>query len=246
MAAPTSSHLAVRGEAGGVQVLPTNVTGADTDAFPAAPSDLEQGQRDFLSKYQALSEAAFQAVAPVRDNSFSAAGFCYSDFPCLSVNKAAVATIGDKQEVEKEQVAAILDQLTSTDTVTFDHVNGSPFSGLKITKNGAVLDVIAQPGTMESEALGGMAFDMFKLQSDDISTNSIRATQAKTDGQERPLLALCLYPEGADATQTYNFCIGKGLDGKAPDRSSSKRTLSRREGGLSDLLCSFIDIPLIC
>jgi hypothetical protein len=117
----------------------------------------------------------------------------------LSVHKAAVATIGDKEEVEREQVSAILDQVTSSLTVTFDKVNGNHFSDLKISSKGAVLDVIAVPGNMDSKVLGSMVLDMFKLQADDIATNAICATQAKTDGSDAPLVALYLYPKGADS-----------------------------------------------
>ena len=37
--------------------------------------------------------------------------------------------------------------------------------------------------------------------------------QAKTDNQERPFVALCLYPQDADPAQAYNFCISNELDG---------------------------------
>jgi hypothetical protein len=53
---------------------------------------------------------------------------------------------------------------------------------------------------------------MYKMQHDNPATNSIHAVQAKSDGQERPFVALCLYPEGADAMQAYNFCLSNNLD----------------------------------
>src|SRR2546429_128443 len=101
MASP-HSHI-VRGGPSGVQIFPTNVTGADKGAFPPAPGNLKGPTKAFLEKYQPLADKALQKVQPVNQGSFSAAGFCYSDFPCLSVNKAAVATIGNKEEIERDQ-----------------------------------------------------------------------------------------------------------------------------------------------
>lgn len=49
------------------------------------------------------------------------------------MNKAAVATIGDKEEIKREQVSAILDQLTSSPKTTFRPVLGNVFSRLKIS-----------------------------------------------------------------------------------------------------------------
>ena len=220
-----------QGEGSRVQVFAANVTGADKAAFPPVPEQLDAGQKDFLAKYQPLSDAALAKVAPVTQSSFSAAGFRFDEFPCLSVTDAAVALIGDQQEIERDQVAAILDRLTSEEEVTFGTVDGRLFSGLRIVEQGATLDVIGLPGSMASKVVGGMVFDMFKLQSDDIDTNAIRATQAQTDGSTGPLLALCLYPEGADALQTYHFCVGKNLDGSEMG-SGAPADHTRRAAGL--------------
>lgn len=249
MARPQSLSNMVRGVPSGVQFLPTNVTGADKNAFPPVPSNLDGSAKAFLERYQPLSDKALYKVQPVNEVSFSAAGFCFSDFPCLSVSNAAVATIGDKEEIKREQISAILDQLTSSSQATFGNVPGNAFSGLKITNQGAVLDVIALPGSIESKVLAGMVFDMFKLQSDNVATNSIRATQAKTDGKDRSLLALCLYPEGADSQQAYNFCVGNELDGSSTPNSEplpGQPSNSKRGLGITDLICSFVDLPLLC
>lgn len=230
----------------GVQVLPTNVTSTDKSGFPAAADNMESSQKAFLDKYQPLSDAALKKVSPV-EGPFSSSGFCSQDFPCLSVDKAAVATIGDKEEIEREQVAGLLDQLTKSPKAKFDKVPGNVFTGLKMTHDGAVLDVIAAPGEIESNVLGGMVFDMFKLQADDISTNSIRATQAKTKGANAPLLALCLYPEGVDSQKMYQFCVGNELDGSPMRKDARSSSVAKRqEGGISGIICSIIDIPLIC
>ena len=246
-ARPSFSTVQVRDDrAPAVHVLTTNVTSTDGSGFPSTTGKLDSAQKAFLEKYQPLSDAAVEKISPV-EGPFSAAGFCSKDYPCLSVNKAAVATIGNKEEVERDQVVGLLDQLTKTPKTRFGKVPGNVFTGLKIVYEGAVLDVIAAPGEIDSSVLGGMAFDMFKLQADDIATNAIRATQAKTQGGSNPLLALCLYPEGADSQKTYQFCVGNELDGSPmPSPTVSASSAKRQEGGVSGIICSIIDIPLIC
>src|SRR3954467_14501096 len=249
MAAPGTPRLAIkaRSASGGVQVLPAAIVGADRAALVPAPTNLPADQKAFLDKYQPLSEKAFVAVSPVQKGAFSNTGSCFAEYPCFSVERGSVATLGDKEEVTREQVSAILDHLTASPTALIDQSNPDTlFSSLKVTKNHATLQVIAAPGVVPSDTLAGMVFDMFKLQSEDPATNAIRAVKARTDGQEVPFFALCLYPEGADKTQeAYNFCIGNQLDGKPISSSPSpaKRALERRR---LNFLCSFIQIPLIC
>jgi hypothetical protein len=251
MGVPGALRLPVelRGVTGSVQALSKDIIGADWASLVHAPSNLPASQKAFLDKYQPLSEKALSAISPVDNGAFSKAGSCFAEYPCFSVERGAVATIGDKQEVTRDQVSAILDHLTSSPTAVIDQSNSDTmFSSLKVTKNQATLQVIAAPGTIQSDILAGMVFDMFKLQSEDPATNAIRAVKAKTDGKERPFFALCLYPEGADKTQeAYNFCIGNQLDG-TPTLAPPKRSQDKRfsfEGGVS-MLCSFIKIPLLC
>lgn len=239
------SHLLRRTD-DGIQQFPADVHGADRAALPAAPANLSSDLRSFLEKYQPLSNAASSQIGPKDEARFSAVGHCFAEFPCFSVERGAAATIGDKQEVTQVQVSAILDNLTSSSTVTFGPAQGgNSRSGLKITANEATLEVIAVPSTMSANFLAGMVFDMFKMQHDDPATNSIRAVQAKTDGKDRPFVALCLYPANADATQVHNFCLGNHLDGTpiVPAQRMAKRF--SLEGGFG-FLCGIVDLPLLC
>lgn len=52
------------------------------------------------------------------------------------------------------------------------------------------------------------------MQHNDPATNSIRAVQAATNDEERPFIALCLYPEGSDVTKARNVCLGNELEGQ--------------------------------
>jgi hypothetical protein len=156
-----------------------------------------------------------------------------------------MASIGTQEEVTQEQVSAILDRLMSAPTATYAPTSSNPLSGLKITAQQATLEVIASQGTVPSQFLAGMVFDMYKMQHDDPATNSIRAVQAKSDGQERPFVALCLYPEGADATQAHNFCLGNNLDGSPMAHVQAKEKRLSIEHGLS-FLCGIVPIPLLC
>jgi len=216
---------------------------ATTMALPSnfkARSDLDPAQRAFLEKYQPLSDAASKAIGPVDGTTPSGSGFCSNDFPCATVTKTTATNLGEKEEIERDTASALLDQLTASPEVTLGKVQGSDLNGLKLTHEGAVLDIIGVPGTFKSEVLAGMVFDMYKFQSDDVTTNSIRATPAKSDRATGSPMALCLYPEGADAEEAHQFCIGKDMEGNP----TVPPTMNKRQ--ISDLLCGIIDIPIVC
>lgn len=237
--------MPLRGAENSIQVFPADVHGPNIGALQPTPSNLSSSLRLFLDKYQPVANAASARIGAKDEALFTSAGHCFAEFPCFSVERGAMATIGSQEEVTQEQVSAILDRLTSSPTVSFEPDASTMLSGLKLTANQATLQVIAAQGTVPSSFLAGMVFDMYKMQHDNPTTNSIRAIQAKSDGEERPFVALCLYPEGADATQARNFCLGKELDGSPTPLTQSKTKRFSIEHGLS-FLCGLIQIPIIC
>lgn len=241
----TKDAMPLRRAAGNIQILPADVHGPETGALRPVPADLSSSLHMFLEKYQPLANAASAQIGAKQSAVFTSAGHCFTDYPCFSVERGAMASIGDKEEVSQEQVSAILDRLTTTPTVTFEHDATAMLSGLKLTHNQATLEVIATQGTMPSNLLAGMVFDMYKMQHDDPSTNSIRAVQAATDGQERPFVALCLYPEGANAAEARNFCLGNELDGQRTTLTQDKSKRFSIEHGLN-FLCGLVKLPLLC
>jgi hypothetical protein len=229
-----------------VQELPADVQGPNTGALRHIPSNLPADELSFLNKYQPHSNVASAQIGSKDQDPFTSSGYCFAEYPCFSVQKGGVATIGTGGEITKEQVSKILDDLLSNPQATFDQSNkDTVFSGLKTTVDGAVLEVIASPGTIDSNFLAGMVFDMYKMQSDNPSTNSIRAVQAKTDGKDQPFVGLCLYPQSADPTKAYNFCLGKELDGTPMPAKSLKVKRFSIQGGLS-FICGLIEVPLLC
>jgi hypothetical protein len=82
---------------------------------------------------------------------------------------------------------------------------------------------------------------MYKLQSANSSTNSIRATQAATNGQVSPMLGPCFHPAGTDMMVAQNFSTGKHLDSISMKISSKiKRSIpfSLVSATSSTFLCS--------
>ena len=228
-----------------IQVFPADVHGPNTSALHSAPANLSSSTRSFLQKYQPLADAASANIGAKSEATFTSAGHCFAEFPCFSVERGAMVSIGTQEEVTQEQVSAILDRLMSAPTATYAPTFANLVSGLKITANQATLEVIAGQGTVPSNVLAGMVFDMYKMQHDDPATNAIRAVQAKPDGQERPFVALCLYPEGVDATQAHNFCLGNSLDGSPMPHTHAPAKRFSIEHGLS-FLCGIIPIPILC
>jgi hypothetical protein len=245
------SRVAARGVTPNVQALPTEIHGADKGALPQVPGNLPSDMKAFLDKYQSYSDKAMGIIGSVNNDLFAKSGHCYSEYPCFSVERPAVTTIGTKEEVKKDQVAAILDAITGSPNVEISQTNpGIPYNSFVKTINGATLQVIAPKGTVDSNLLTGMVFDMFKLQADDASTNAIRAIQAQTDGQGRPFLAMCLYPEGADQAASFNFCIGNEQDGSPtplnPSQNTKRFSIEESVGDIWGFGCSLIDIPILC
>ena len=229
-----------------VQIFPADVHGPNTAALHHAPADLLDDLKSFLDKYQPLANNASANIGAKDQDLFTSAGHCFAEYPCFSVERGAMASIGDSEEITPIQVSALLDKLLSTPVATFDHTRPqSPLSGLRLTTNQATLEVVAPPGTISTTFLAGMVFDMYKMQHNDPTTNAIRAVQAKTDNQERPFVALCLYPEDADLAQAYNFCISNELDGSQTVISQPFSKRFSLEGGFS-FLCGIIKIPLLC
>lgn len=229
-----------------VQILPADVHGPSTVALHPAPADLPGDLKSFLDKYQPFANNASFQIGTKDQDMFTSAGHCFAEYPCFSVERGAMVSIGNREEITQKQVSAVLDKLLSSPIATFDHTRPqSPLSGLKLTVDQATLEVVALPGTISSTFLAGMVFDMYKMQHDDPTTNAIRAVQAKTDNQERPFVALCLYPQDADATQAYNFCIGNELNGSPTAISQPITKRFSLEGGFS-FLCGLIKIPILC
>lgn len=246
MPASQLAQLAGRSTESTIQVFPADVHGPDVGALRPAPSDLPSNQRSFLEKYQPLADLTSSQIGEKNQAVFTSSGHCFAEFPCFSVERGAMATIGDQEEVSQQQVSAILDRLTSSDTISFEYgYTNSVLSGLKLTAENATLEVVAAHGTMPARFLAGMVFDMYKMQHDDPSTNSIRAVQAKADNAPRPFVALCLYPEEADATQAHNFCIGNELDGTPTNQTEHIEKRFSLEGGFN-FLCGLIQIPILC
>ena len=244
--ADTVSTQVLPADAFSVQVLPADVHGPNTKALQPAPANLTSKLRSFLDKYQPLANSASSQIGAKDQASFTSAGHCFAEYPCFSVERGAMTTMGDKQEVTQKQVSAILDRLTSMPNATFDQTRtNSPLSGLTLSVDQATLQVIAPRGSMSSELLAGMVFDMYKMQHDDPVTNSIRAVQAKADDKGRPFVALCLYPEGVDPNQAYDFCIGNELEESPVPATPSVTKRFSIEGGVY-FICGLIKIPLIC
>jgi hypothetical protein len=230
---------------GPVHLIQLDVKGPTVAALRQAPKNLNT--EDFLEKYQKYSQKASDFIGSKNLDSFPSAGTCFAEYPCFSIGKPGVAKIGDKPELSQDQFDGLAREILSVPQITFDQSNhDTVLNGLKKTYHGAVLEVVAPPGTMSSEVLIGMAFDMFKVQSGSTSTNSVRATQAATDGQQEPLLAMCLYPEGIDNNVAQNFCTGKELDGSPMAKAT--RPLDKRFSldGILTGFCQLVDIPLLC
>ncbi|CAN9352588.1 unnamed protein product [Alternaria alternata] len=238
--------LSRQAENNAVQLLLANIHGPDTNALQHVPTNLSSDLRSFLQKYQPLADLASKEIGSKDQDLFTSAGYCFAEFPCFSVERGATVTIGSQEEVTPQQVSAILDQMLLSSTVTFAPNPATSLSGFLLTTNKATLQVIATPGFMSSSFLAGMVFDMYKMQSNSPATNAIRAVQAKTDGKERPFLALCVYPEQADSVQAHNFCLGNELDGTPS--SAHVKTKNKRQSieGLLSTFCALIEFPLIC
>lgn len=220
--------------------------GTDRKALQPVPANLTADVRSFLQKYQPLSNIAGDHIGPRNNARFSAVGHCFIDFPCFSVEQGAAATIGTQEEITQDEVSTLLDQLTSSPEVEFKILSKDPIaSGLKLTARHAVLEVVAPPSKISADTLAGMVFDMFKMQQDNPTTNSIRAVQAQADGQPRRYMALCLYPDGANSTQAHDFCLGNKPDGTPAFSAQRESKRDLIDDGLG-LLCGFLPIPGIC
>jgi hypothetical protein len=228
-----------------VQVIDSNIVGPHTSALTSAPTSLPGAQKAFLDKYQPTSNAASDFIGQKERDHFTSAGLCYAEYPCFSIQNAAIAAVGTAPAISQDQMSGFLDYIMQMPTVTFqESPDDHAYTGLKLNQNGVVLDVISPPGMIAPSAMAGMVFDLYKIQAGEPSVNSIRGLQAASDLSPYANVALCLYPstlEGADIT---NFCAGKELNGDPMAKPGLTKRFSIE--ALFAGFCHTIDIPLLC
>jgi hypothetical protein len=253
----------------------SGMAASTSETYPAPVESIEQntkgGQKDissvpagtmeFLTKYQKYSEEAEDYLGD-HESSFTNAGYCFDQTPCLTVGKIGTAVLrtSDKKtlpEISKDQIGKILDKIVSTENVTLGPTkDGTVVNGYYLTESGATLKVIGPSGNFSSAVLAGFVFDSWKVQAGDNPANAVRSRLCRNNNPKQFPFGFCLYPESADATYAQNFCLGKELDGSAA-KSASKRDTMKREidartieaRSLLDIaagLCSIVEIPLIC
>jgi hypothetical protein len=236
----------------GVQAVAQSIAGPNLEGLSHEPSNLPADVQAVLDQYQIYSNQASSAIGPKQSDMFCSGGWCYQESPCFSVDRVSVAnipsTIGQAvAPLTISQFTTLLDSILANPNTTFDDSNHDTiFSGLKTTAGGAILEVIAPKSTINSAFLAGLIFDTYKASANS-GGNAVRAVQAQQDGGPAPSVAICLYPQAADSTNSQNFCLGKNLDGSSPS-ITNKRALHARFSlvGLLGGFCAFLDIPLLC
>jgi hypothetical protein len=245
--------VASRATGPAVQAVPQTVSGPNLSGLAHQPTNLTADASAFLSKYQTYSDAASSLTGPKQNDQFSAAGWCFEETPCFSVDRVSVVAMPAASgqplpALTTAQVSGLLDSLLATANTTFDNSNhDTVFTGLKTTLNGAVIEVIAPQSTVPSPLVAGMVLDTFKA-SVGSGANAVRSVEAQEDGGPAPTVAICLYPDGADATASQNFCVGKELDGSVVLSTllTPATVVSKRSFSLFGDLCALIDIPILC
>jgi hypothetical protein len=245
LAAPTSTASTTGAAASPVQFFSANVHGPNTSALPHVPSNLPAQEKAFLDKYQPASDAASKFIGQKSRDRFASAGYCFSEYPCFSVENAAAVSIDNVPFITQTQASQMMDHILAQPRIHFEGPTANhSFTGLKLTVGNVVLDVISPPGIVPSKVMAGFVFDMYKMQSGDPSTNSIRALQAASDTAPYANVAFCLYPAGINETAALNFCVGKELDGTLKKAAQNAKRFSL--DGLFNDFCNFLDIPVLC
>jgi hypothetical protein len=133
--------------------------------------------------------------------------------------------------------------MTAKSSVAYDQFHHeSAFNGCKTTvPGGVILEIIAPSSSIHFWVTASMVFDMYKLQSADSFSNSIRSAQAATNGQASLTLGPRLYLAETDTMVAQNFCTGKHLDGISMKISRKVKTIDSLLTGLC-----YIDVPLLC
>jgi hypothetical protein len=230
----------------------------NTEGGQKSISDFPAGTMDFLNKYQKYSEEAEDYLGD-HEASFTNAGYCFDETPCLTVSKIGTAVLrtSDKKtlpEISNAQIGKILDKIVSAPNVTLGPTNdGTPVNGYFLTEGGATLKVIGPSGNFTSAVLAGFVFDSWKVQAGDNPANAVRSRLCKNNDAKQFPLGFCLYPETADENYAGNFCFGKELDGSnGKNGQHSKREIDARSVEARSILdiaaglCSIVEIPLIC
>lgn len=229
--------------------LGLNLIGSGLVSALPAPGPQGDGNTSLLDKYQGLSNAASAYVGAQGNGQGPTTGNCSTAYPCSSISRVGSAHLAPTSAaLDDDQVSTLLNHMTASATLTLDHSDPSTvLSGMKLSTgvDGTTVAVIGPPGTIDSQALAGMVWDMYKAADPaHNNVNVVRATDATGAGQLHPMLALCLYPTALEGDAVRSYCMARGEGATPQKRGVLARDVQKRS--LFDSLCSAIDIPIIC
>ena len=181
--------------------------------LPHAPSTLKPDEKAFLNEFQPL-------VNPLTTDKDIANGWCYEEYPCQSIVDPATAKLHSSNgialpAITLDEVTELLDLLLKTKTVDLEP---SLFEG--VTSNSLMTDKIdltlyALNLNINSSTIAGAVFDLYKINADSTSINTIRGVQVEN------FFVLCLKPNGVDPIAAQDFCLRRELDGAMPPKNAT-------------------------
>ena len=198
-------------------------TVADASQLPHAPETLQRDVKTFLEKFQPSANKVGVTI-PKGNKSIVSNGWCYAEYPCLSITAPATVEIRGTSgnalpDITHTQMAGLLTDIMKTPTATFTPSFFNGINSLRHESNGIALIVYAFSESRPSELIAGSVFDLYKILTDDTSTNAVRGVQLENQ------VVICLTPVGADLMAAQDFCVGRELNGAMPAKENQPPTV---------------------
>ena len=222
-------------------------TVADAPQLPHAPKTLGPDIITFLNRFQPSANKVSATIFKGNESIVSN-GWCYAEYPCLSITAPATVEIRGTSGntlpgITHTEMTGLLTDIMKTPAATFTPSFFNGINSLKYESNGIDLTIYAFSDSRPSDLIAGSVFDLYKIHSDDTSTNAVRGVQLENQ------VAICLTPVGADPTAAQDFCVGRELNGAMPAHENQPPNVihgvSKRGGSLGAACGLAAAIPII-
>ena len=203
---------------------------------------------EFLNRWQKLSNKVSDEIGAKSKNDFSSKGVCSKQFPCQTITNASTAKLDkdDKNEAKKlkpvdiKKMDKFLTKLSKKKKVNLKHhIQKDLVYAGEVHYAGVVARLTeVNKKEMSGEHAAGLIFDAYKLIILEKKAKGVRAVVAQTDGQQKVMRAVCLFPKGAHTAQADNFCRGNDLeeddDDDDDDKDKDKEKSKDKDGDKDD------------
>lgn len=200
---------------------------------------LEADHRDFLNKWQRVSDVVSGKLGAKTKNHFAAVGLCTKELVCETITNASTAkldkgvkAVNKPEAITDKDMKGFLEHLWQHKTVRLTHElqKGLLYAGEVHFGNVIARLTDFRKREMSAEHAAGLLFDAWKLIALEEKPTAVRAVLAQTDGKPVVLRAVCLFSKDSHHGQADHFCRGQDKDPNSKDEEEGGDDKKEKDG----------------